>query len=679
MGRDPLQYFRIEARELHDALAAGILALEKAPENRALVRDLLRLAHTLKGASRVVKQPEIADLAHSVEDALAPFRDGDRTPARGEFDALLRLLDRIAGRVTALEALPAASAPGAPAAAEEAYESVRVPIQDLDVLTRLVFEAAVGAQALRHCAEATARAADLAGVIAETLGAPRVAEGGPAARGLSRARGLAEDLQALLGRSGRELSSGLEHAELRLEQVRDAAEQLRLLPASGVFGALERACRDAAAMMGRRVEFQAVGGHVRLDAHVLAALRDALLHVVRNAVAHGIEAPEDRISAGKPAAGRVVVEFVRRGPRVAFQCRDDGAGVRLAAVLEAARRRGVVAAGEEPSADELLALLLRGGLSTSGAVDVVSGRGIGLDVVGATAARLKGEVAMRTEPGRGTTVEVSVPVSLASAWALLVGSGDDVICVPLDAVWRCKLVRADEIGRTGEGESVAIDGRVLPFAPLHRVLGRAGARRGAWPVVVLQAGGRAAAIAVDRLAGAAEIMVRRLPVSAAAEAVIAGAALDAEGTPQLVLDPLGVIEAAAGFGASSPEPPAPEPPLVLVIDDSLTTRMLEQSILESAGYRVELAVSGEEALAKARARRFDIFLVDVEMPGIDGFEFIERARQDPALRDTPSILVTSRSSADDRRRGLDVGARAYIVKSEFEQGLLLDSIRRLVR
>jgi len=196
--------------------------------------------------------------------------------------------------------------------------------------------------------------------------------------------------------------------------------------------------------------------------------------------------------------------------------------------------------------------------------------------------------------------------------------------------------------------------------------------------VVVQAGDRCVAVGVDKLLGTANIVMRALPGVVEADPVIAGASLDAEGNPQLVLDPAGLVATAAQVRGTKVEEAAPQRVTILVIDDSLTTRMLEQSILESAGYQVELAVSAEEALAKAHERRYSLFIVDVEMPGMDGFEFVAQTRSDAALREIPAILVTSRDAVEDRQRGQRVGASAYIVKGEFDQGQLLQTIRTLV-
>jgi two-component system chemotaxis sensor kinase CheA len=290
-------------------------------------------------------------------------------------------------------------------------------------------------------------------------------------------------------------------------------------------------------------------------------------------------------------------------------------------------------------------------------------------------------MSIRSEPGRGATVEVQVPISIASLHGLVVEAAGALAAIPLDAIRATLRVRDAEIARSAESDSILHEGNVIPFLPLDRMLrrsGSAGRNRSAWSAVVVEAGGRRAAVGVDRLLGTSNIVMRALPGVVEADRVVSGASLDAEGNPQLVLDPGGLVAAAErGRGASSEEADLRRAP-VLVIDDSLTTRMLEQSILESAGYEVELAVSAEEALTKAHDRRYSLFIVDVEMPGMDGFEFVAQTRSDPALRDIPAIMVTSRNAVEDRRRGEQVGARAYIVKGEFDQEQLLQSIRTLI-
>jgi two-component system chemotaxis sensor kinase CheA len=709
MAQDPYKYFRVEAQEIVDDLGQGLLALEKGPPAPDLVPKLLRLAHTLKGAARVVKQGEIADLAHGLEDLLGPLRED---PASGpqRVTRALHILDAVATRVKALaqpdpaaapsthsaivapeavpraaplkpaapDSAPAASAATPPAPAEEKLRTLRADVAQMDELLHGISEVSVQLSTTRRGADAVEALHDLAERLVDQLSKPGA--GGAAGRDALRARATAEELRRRAAGLRQELAVGFEQTDRELRQVREAAEQLRLLPAGLMFHALERTARDAAASLGKQVTFEAAGGDVKMDADVLNAVQGALVQAVRNAVAHGVESPAERTAAGKPASGRILLEVARRGGRVAFTCRDDGRGIDVQAVRHAAQRKGLLPPGTGVlDSDALLRLLLKGGVSTSGAVTEISGRGIGLDVVGEAARRLGGTVSLRTQPRAGTTLELVVPVSLASLDALVVEAAGQRLAIPMDAVRRTVRVTAAELARTPEGDAIAVEDAMVPFVPLPRMLGaepEATPRR-AWSAVVIEGDGATVALGVDRLVGAENVVLRPLPGGTPATPTVAGASLDLEGNPQLVLDAAGLVAEARRTVAPPQIAPVVRKP-ILVIDDSLTTRMLEQSILESAGYDVDLATSAEEALEKARFKQYGLFLVDVEMPGMDGFTFVGRTRDDPSLKDTPAILVTSLSSPEDKRRGEEAGACAYIVKSEFDQGSLLERIRKLV-
>jgi len=686
MAKDQYKYFRIEARELLEGLNQAVLELERGGSRKEVLARLLRLAHTLKGASRVVKQPGIAECAHAIEDAFAPYRDEHEVIPQERTSQVLGLLDTIAGKVASLDISPGDLQGETPRpAGEELFETVRVEIEEMDRLLEGVSEASVQLRALRQEFDTLDRARQLAGNLLDSVSLQFKVEtnGNRWTGNSSKVRATAEDLRTCLERLGRNLSIGVDQVEAEFTQVRDATNRLRLLPASSVFSSLERAVRDAAQSLHKEVSFESLGGANRLDAHVLAALRDALLHVVRNAVAHGIEHPQERLAAKKPAQGHVVLRVEQRGTRVAFLCHDDGHGIDVEAVRQVAVRKGLVAASEAASLglEEAVKIIMKGGVTTNWAVDEVSGRGIGLDVVRATAVQLKGEVTVHSEAGKGTTLEICVPVSLSSLAALEVDVGGIVAALPLDSVRQTLRLADHDIAHSAQKDSIVYEGKVIPFLSLPRALRKKDAdeqKRRFWSVIVLEGRSGVAAIGVDRLLGTANVVVRPLPPLAVAEMSVVGASLNAGGDPQLVLDPEGLVAMAnLGRGTRS-EVTVAKRASVLVIDDSLTTRMLEQSILESAGYEVELATSGEEGLEKARAKQYGLFLVDVEMPGMDGFEFVSRTQADARLRAVPAILVTSRSAAEDRRRGEQVGARAYIVKGEFDQGYLLRMTRELV-
>ncbi len=688
MARDPYKYFRIEARDLADQLGQSLLELERAGSGGEVVPRLLRLAHTLKGAARVVRQPEIADQAHTIEDLLGPYRDQATAVPRASIEEMLRLLDSISGKVAGLvspEAQPAASAPAPAAAAapasgasEEPARAFQGDVAEIDDLLEGVTEANTQLRGLRETTDLAGRASRLADRITEQLLA--VSAGATPVAGPEGPLALAENLRGLVAKIEQGIEGSFERLERELREVRDVAEQLRLVPAGALFPNIERAARDTAQVLGKEVTFEGLGGDIRLDGQVSRIVQDALLQLTRNAVAHGIEAKRDRLAAGKPAAGRVTVSVLRRGRRVVFRCNDDGRGIDVPALREAAIRKGRSAAELDRLAPAaLLDALLHGGISTSASVSEVAGRGIGMDLVRHTVARLGADLSIKTEVGIGTTFELSVPLSLSSVEALLLEAPGLRATVPLGAVRHTVRLEPKNIHRTSLGEAIIYDGRSVPLVPLGQLLGRTAPvrRNGSFSAVIVGAGDGLAALAVGRIPGTASIVFRSLPDLAPANAVVAGASFDADGIPLLMLDPEGVVAAASQRVRIAGEAETIKRPL-LVIDDSLTTRMLEQSILESDGYDVDVAVSAEEGLERVRLRDYALILVDVEMPGMDGFTFIEHLRRDDDLRDIPAILVTSRNAPEDKRRGQDVGAQGYVVKSEFDQAELLGRIHQLV-
>jgi two-component system chemotaxis sensor kinase CheA len=701
MAQDPYRYFRPEARNLLDQFAQGILELEKNGSSAAAVQRLLRLAHTLKGAARVVRQSAIAERAHAIEDALAPFRDCTDGIARENIDGILAHLDEIGSQIVTLvpadgagavdngEADEARKGSGINVATDSPKSvavhvprTIRAEIAEMDAVLDGVSETQARINGLRRSAEAIEQAGHLVDLLGAQLRAPGTPETGRQSAGhSSQAAAIAEELRRKFGGAARDLETAIAQIDRELRQLRDAAEGLRLVAVDSLFTALQRTARDAARALSKQVRFEGIGGDIRLDADVLGIIQGALIQIVRNAVAHGIESESERLAAGKPAAGRIAVGVSRRGPKILIECRDDGRGIDLAAVRRVATERGLLtAAANELSAADLVRALLRGGISTSAKVTAVSGRGVGLDVVREALERVGGDVAVRIDRGRGTSFELVIPRSVSSVEALIVkaDTAGGTIAIPLDGVRRILRLAGADIASAASGASILYDQTAVPFIPLAVALGGTNWSFGrAWTALVVEATNGVAAIGVERLVGTARTVVRPLPDRLDASPIVVGASLDAEGNPQLILDADCLV--AAAHGARPVEDgPAPAKRPVLVVDDSLTTRMLEQSILESAGYDVAVASSGEEALDLVRTKPFSLILCDVEMPGIDGFTFIERLRSEVSLRDIPAILVSSRAAPEDRQRGRDVGARGYIVKSEFNQAELLTMIRPMV-
>jgi two-component system chemotaxis sensor kinase CheA len=726
--KDPYRYFRIEAKELIEGLGAGTLALEKDGGVEA-VSKLMRLAHTLKGAARVVKLKDIAEAAHAIEDVLAPLRDGRIAATRTTIDQCLALVDRMQAGLSGLEsappatssanspatasgsspATPPASATTPPAAPDPAaapsrpvtlvaspVRAIRIETVETDAVVEGLIGASRGLSELLRDLSALDQSRYLAQAVALAAGQHRRVAAPSSAGGTSVVGGrdlqvAAKDLGDRLHGIHQRLVAGVQRTQRELAEVRERANRMRLVPVASLFGHLERAARDAARELERVVRWEAAGGEVGLDAAVLDHLGDALLHVARNAVTHGIEGADERRKAGKPAAGTIRVAAQRRGNRALLKISDDGRGIDTDAVRLAAARR---APGTPVPADDagIFRLLLRGGLSTSATVSSLSGRGVGLDVLRVAIEQLGGNVTLASTRGVGTTFTIQVPLTLSAFAALLVDSGGRTMALPLDAIERTLRIDPAQLHHDSGGDTLVVDGLAIPYIALAHLVGlggNAGGERAAGAgeartAVVIHAdddvGNRGRiAVGIDRLQGTAEISLSPLPPALDAVAFIAGTALDDDGEPRLVIDPAGAVAMVhSGQVRHAPPAPAAKRMPILVIDDSLTTRTLEQSILESAGYDVDTATSAEQGLERAAARRYGLFVVDVEMPGMDGFTFVATTRADPRQRDVPAILVTSRDAAEDRQRGLAAGASAYIVKAEFDQVHLLGLIRKLL-
>lgn len=709
MAKDPYRYFRVEARDLLTQMSDAVLAAENADPDQqiALPSRLLRWAHTLKGAASVVRLPDIAAMAHAIEDLLTPLRDAGQALSRVDLDATLVLIDEALAAVSALAAPSAASHPASAAptaggaqgaspllrtAEASSSSSAPAPHAALPPHTAAPSAALPEPAGAAEAAEppdvdalplpimeipqvATQEVDTLSDSIAETLIhvitlqrlAAQVTE-------LREALPLApEDLAPRLLRIEEHLERGGRQLERELLQARDHAEQLRLAPASVLFGPLQRAARDAARALGKQVQFHGSGGDVKLEGGVLNAALGALVQVIRNAVAHGIESPDERLAAGKPAVGRIDLQVIREGRQIRLRCQDDGAGLDLEALRRSALAKGV---RDAATLDErgLIDRLLRGGLSTARQVNTLAGRGVGMDLVRDTAERLGGELSLRSTRGEGTTLELRVPLRLGAVRALGVLSEGVAAWVPLDAVEQ--VVPQPQI----HGQQLRVGQEMLPYVPLSELLMPTKPAPAKLPAtaVLLRCGERRAALGVDAVDGVSTVVWRPPPDLLPPSPVVTGLTLDAAQQPLAVLSPDGLIDAAR---RARPQAVAPARSVatILVIDDSLTTRMLEQSILEAAGYRVHMASSAEDGLEAVRQQAYSLILVDVEMPpGMDGFSFVAQLRADEALRDIPAVLVSSRSAPEDLARGVAVGADGYIIKGEFSQNSFLDKVAELV-
>ena len=673
--------FAEEAEGRLATLSELLLELERNGEDQDLLSSVFREAHTLKGAAAVVGLADVLRVAHAMEEVLEGLRRGGRAATPTTVDALLGAVDGMREMVPAVLAgadrgdhadrlvaslhdpapavappldpspdpdpppvlSPPPTQPG-PAPRRVRRETIRLRVERLDELVRLV-------------GEASAAALRVGRVVTEQLGVEPA--GVPELHDLSRV----------------------------LESLQERTLQTRMVPFGTIAEPLRRAARDLARSLGKAVELELRGQETELDRGVLEQVADPMLHLVRNAIDHGVELPEARLAAGKPRYGTVRVHATQLGSEVVITVADDGQGIDLARVRQRAGEAGD--AMEGVGDDEAIYAIFRSGLSTAARVSEVSGRGVGLDVVRASLASVRGRVEVHSEPGAGSEFRLSVPITLAVLPCLLVEAAGRRFAVPMHSV-----VSAEAAGWSEdhvEGQVVIrVRDTILPVSDLAATLGITTGERGVAasesPAVVVASMTRRHAFRVDALLGQRNVVVKDLGRLLPRLSLLAGASLEPDGSILLVLDVSGLVDRArwarsaggAGRAAPSPAPAMAGRASVLVVDDTAVVRELERSILEEAGYRVRTAADGRLALAALADTPADLVLTDVEMPNCDGLELTRAIRAEPGLTGLPVVVVTSRSSDADRRLAMEAGADAYLVKGELDRRALLEVVGRLL-
>jgi two-component system chemotaxis sensor kinase CheA len=585
---------------------------------------------------------------------------------------------------------------GPAAAARAPDETVRVAVAKLDALMAQVGELQVARSAaelrlgeLRDLAATVetweAQWRQVRGTVRQVVGGSAT---GPLPDFLDTNEGHLKALQSRLAELRRQSEGDNRRTGQVLIDLQDEVRRVRMLPIATVFEPLPRLVRDLGRELGKDVALTIQGAENELDRAVLERVRAPLIHLLRNSVDHGLEKPEVRQRAGKPAQGTIAISASQRGGSLLVEVVDDGGGIDVERVRAAAVAKGLLTAEAAAglSEREALWLIFRSGLSTRRDVSDISGRGVGLDVVLDTVERLGGLLDLDTKLGSGTRFSIQLPLSVATTLCLLVRSGSASFALPVTNVLRIVRAQAQEIGRSGGREALSIDGVPLALQRLSAVLGLPSTRPAAGaPIVAVIVGSaeKRVAFVVDDVLGAQEVVVKPLPAPLGRVRRVAGAAILGTGEVVTVLNAADLLRPTAGPLAATIEAPSePTEParsaVILVADDSMTTRALEKDILEAAGYQVRVAADGVEAWNVLQETEVNLLVTDGEMPRLDGFDLTARIRADERLKDLPVVLVTSLSSTEDRQRGIVAGADAHIVKGSFEQETLLATIRRLL-
>jgi len=472
--------------------------------------------------------------------------------------------------------------------------------------------------------------------------------------------------------------------------LQEQAMELRMLPVSTVFNTFPRAMRDLARQYKKDVDLVIEGGDTELDKKVLEEINDPLIHIMRNAVDHGIEPAEDRIAAGKPAKGTIRMAARQEGDHIVIEVSDDGRGIDPDAVRAAAVRKGYISEAEVKAMSDREAkyLIFEKGFSTSAIITEISGRGVGMDVVREfIVEKLKGSLDVHSTLGEGTTFRLTIPLTLAIIRALMLRVGDRVFALPTASVEETLRVEPSEIIKVEGREVIRRQRRTVPLVPLSEILsvpahGHEGVKI---PIATIGFSGHRMGFIVDALVGEQQIVIKTLGSHLRKVENVAGVTILGAGEVVPILNVPDLMDNArhrAGqrVGGQVVEKERTGPLKILICEDSFTTRELERSIFEAAGYEVEVAMDGAQGLAKLKeGLEVDAVVSDVQMPNMTGFELTRAIKNDPSLEEIPVIIVTSLERDEEKAEGIEAGADAYITKSVFNQDTLLDTVERLIR
>ncbi|WP_295453410.1 response regulator [uncultured Thiodictyon sp.] len=720
--------FRAESAEHLQRIEAGLLQLERTPDDGPLLEEVFREAHSLKGAARMLGLREVQNLAHAIENLLGDARAGKLRISAALVPPQLATLDQIRRLVAhALGDEPAPPLPGAVAVAPAPDPPLIAPTL-ASLLADRVASAAVPiplpqpapTDLWSAATSSPAPASPLPDFRIDTL---RIEStrldallqlGGELVVGKGRMARWQTELDQLLSRCEYHLrepqrgAQGLAAVTAELERLRghmagDSARlatvavqiesgirALRLLPMATLLDLFPRMVHDLSTELGKQLTYKVAGAATVADKRIIEELKAPLMHLLRNAIDHGIESPGERRQAGKPEAGLIAIVVTQSPDAVQITLSDDGRGLDLDAIRAQALKQRLHTPEELQDLTEaqLQALIFQPGFSTSRIITDLSGRGVGLDVVRDTVERLRGSLKIISKPGQGLTICLRLPVSLTATQAMLVREWGQTYAVAFEDIVFVTRLRPAQLHTLEGRQWFYRDHQAIPLERLGLLLDRAppALKEDEWlHCLVLKVDNDTFGLALDEVLESEDIVVKPTTTPLVRVRNVSGLAVLTTGLVCPVLNPYDLLRsmtrsarntapaatAAAGEAAAAPAK------RILLAEDSITTRMQERRILEAAGYEVVTAVDGLDAWNTLTLHPFDAVVSDIQMPRMSGLELAERIRRNRTFAELPIILITALASEEDRRRGMEVGADAYISKSEFDQSLLLDCLARL--
>ncbi len=747
-----LELFSLEADAQTQVLSAGLLALERNPTQADQLEACMRAAHSLKGAARIVGVDAGVSVSHVMEDCLVSAQEGRLYLQPEHIDALLQgtdLLMRIAtpgntvgpadieayvalmerlldpsqapviqtpvinvtpptapDSAPVVEALPPEPEPAPPVTAEPPRQNrrmteggervLRVTAERLNSLLDLSSKSLVetqrlkpylaSLQRLKRLQSQSVRALDALDGQLKTLDLNLEAQ-----EALADTRRLLSEAQALLAEKTAELDEFGWQAGQRAQVLYDTALACRMRPFADVLAGQVRMVRDLGRSLGKQVRLEIEGEKTQVDRDVLEKLEAPLTHLLRNAVDHGIEMPEQRVLAGKPAEGLIRLRASHQAGLLVLELSDDGNGVDLE------RLRGTIVdrhlspleTALRLSEEELLTFLFLPGFSLRDKVTEVSGRGVGLDAVQHMVRQLRGAVVLEQTAGQGSRFHLEVPLTLSVVRSLVVEVGEEAYAFPLAHIERMRDLAPEDIVQLEGRQHFWHEGRHVGLVAASQLLQRPPGQNNdeTLKVVVIRERDAVYGIAVERFIGERTLVV--LPLDdrlGKVQDISAGALLD-DGSVVLIVDVedmlrsvdkllnTGRLERIARRSQQATEAPRKR---VLVVDDSLTVRELQRKLLLNRGYEVAVAVDGMDGWNALRSEDFDLLITDIDMPRMDGIELVTLLRRDTRLQSLPVMVVSYKDREEDRRRGLDAGADYYLAKASFHDDALLDAVVELI-
>lgn len=719
--------FTTELEEQLQVITDGLLYLEKNnnPNDahfKKRVETIFRAAHNIKGASRGIGIENIGDIAHSVESIFTKIKSQSTSLSKTIISLCLEAVDnmRIAmqcyinhdplpfnldtflTRLTSNQGTKAKKPQTKiddkqremPAMKTDAeHETIRISVDHLDQVAAMIDEIQVNKIAIEEYYRDLTKINSKFQQLSHLWKKAEYSIKDPKNETLQKMYSSNIDNLMDISNEIRVLHNNMRPRMNELAILSNSLQEevrlLRLIPASTLLKTFPRLVRDLANKLDKKVELKIKGEEVRVDKMILEGLKDPIIHILRNAIDHGIEESTVRKQLGKPETAIITIHLYEEGNQIYIRITDDGAGIDSKKVAKVAEHNGLVSKPEleNMSEDSLLNLIFKPGLSTKDIITDVSGRGVGLDVVKENVENLKGSASIETELGKSTSVIIRVPLTLTSEHGLMVNCSGQTFALLTSSVERVLILPSNEIIDVSASQAIMLDKHPIPLRILSDILGYKKANSAdedKHHIVVIKNDKQIVALLVDEIIGEREMVIKPLQPPLLNVLCTAGGTLSGSGEVIIVLNSIDLINIALqakNFNRITTKTSTTQTlvkPHILVVDDSITTRTMEKNILESKNYTVTVAVNGKEAWDILQKQKFALLITDVSMPIMDGFTLTERVKTSPELHEMPVIIVTSLDSAEEKKRGIDVGANAYIVKNDFESDTLLEIVSQLV-